>query len=480
MEKLRIGSSLSKAALEAGIDRKTAKKCSSGYTPVKQPRNYKTRNNPFEEVWPWVKSFLANNEDLEVKNLFSHLMEYHPDKFHEGQLRTFQRKVLEWKCTEGKELEVFFSQLYKPGELAASDYTDMNKLGITIQGLAFPHKVFHMVLCYSKWETGTVCFSESFESLSEGIQAALQSIGGVPKRHRTDSLSAAVKNLDEKKEFTDRYKALLDHYGLEGQKTNPRSPHENGVCEQSHHRFKRALEQALLLRGKRDFRSQKEYSVFLDRLFVQLNKSRRGKLLEELEVMKKLPILMDTRTYIPKVRVSVGSTIRVLNNTYSVPSQLIGKNVSVYLSYSIVDVYVGINKVDSLKRLSGDNGANINYRHVIHSLLRKPGAFPDYKYRAELFPTSLFRRAYDSLLKNYPGTSDKQYLKILALASSEGEFKVNKVISSLLQLSSQINFEVIEHQLGLEQTSPREDSVDVKIPSLSEYDSLMNSGARND
>jgi len=117
---------------------------------------------------------------------------------------------------------------------------------------------------------------------------------------------------------------------------------------------------------------------------------------------------------------------------------------------------------------------------VIHSLLRKPGAFPDYKYRAELFPTSLFRRAYDSLLKNYPGTSDKQYLKILALASSEGEFKVNKVISSLLQLSSQINFEVIEHQLGLEQTSPREDSVDVKIPSLSEYDSLMNSGARND
>ena len=173
MEQLRNGSSLSKASLEAGIDRKTAKKYSSGYTPVKQPRNYKTRNNPFEEVWPWVKSFLVTNEDLEVKNLFSHLMEHHPDKFNEGQLRTFQRKVLEWKCTEGKELEVFFSQLYKPGELAASDYTDMNKLGITIQGLAFPHKVFHMVLCYSKWETGTVCFSESFESLSEGIQAAL-------------------------------------------------------------------------------------------------------------------------------------------------------------------------------------------------------------------------------------------------------------------------------------------------------------------
>ena len=235
-----------------------------------------------------------------------------------------------------------------------------------------------------------------------------------------------------------------------------------------------------MLRGKRDFRSQKEYSVFLDKLFGQLNKNRRVKLLEELEVMNKLPILMDTRTYIASVRVSVGSTIRVLNNTYSVPSQLIRKNVSVYLSSSKVDVYIGINKIDSLKRLSGDNGANINYRHVIHSLLRKPGAFPDYKYRAELFPTSLFRRVYDSLLKNYPGTSDKQYLKILALASSEGESKVNQVISNLLQLSSQINFEVIEHQLGLEQKNPREASVEIKIPNLSEYDSLINSGANND
>ena len=182
-------------------------------------------------------------------------------RFENGQLRTLQRRVRQWAATSGPPKEVFFTQIHHPGRLAASDFTHMMSLGVTIGGQPFDHMVHHFVLTYSNWETASICFSESFESLSDGLQQALWELGGAPQRHRSDRMSAAVNNLSEKKEFTRRYQSLMNHYGLTIEKINARQAHENGDVEQSHNRFKEAVDQALLLRGSCDFSDRPVYTL---------------------------------------------------------------------------------------------------------------------------------------------------------------------------------------------------------------------------
>ena len=164
-------------------------------------------------------------------------------------------------CAGGPPKEVFFPQEYEPGILCQSDFTRMGKLGITIQRQPFNHLLYHFVLPYSNWEAGTICFSESFEALSHGLQSALWQLGGVPQIHRTDRLSTAVNKTNNPEEFTHRYTALLQHYKLKGEKIQAGQAHENGDIEQSHFRFKRALDQSLMLRGSRDFNSRKDYAA---------------------------------------------------------------------------------------------------------------------------------------------------------------------------------------------------------------------------
>ena len=131
----------------------------------------------------------------------------------------------------------------------------MKELGVTIQGEPFPHLLYHFVLAYSNWETGTICQSESFEALSEGLQQALQACGGVPRLHQTDSLSAAVRNLKRGggEAFTDRYEALMRHCGMEArhyagaesarerQGRAAALPAEAGNQERAHHTRKQRL-----------------------------------------------------------------------------------------------------------------------------------------------------------------------------------------------------------------------------------------------
>ena len=272
---MRLGS----AAAKADMDEKTARKYRSlGKLPheVRVEHFWRTREDPFDDFWAGVEEKLRINPGLEAKTLFEDLQRRYPGRFGDGQLRTLQRRVKIWRALQGPPREVFFPQVHKPGELCQSDFTSMNSLGVTIQRQPFEHLLYHFVLTYSNWETGTICFSESFESLSEGLQNALWELGGVPEWHRTDRLSAAVQKPDHPEEFTQRYRALLDHYGLQGHKTQAESPNENGDVEQRHYRFKKAVEQSLMLRGSCDFASRQDYAVFLDKLFVQLNAGRHG------------------------------------------------------------------------------------------------------------------------------------------------------------------------------------------------------------
>lgn len=288
MKLITAGEPYSTAAVKAGMSENTARRyrqsqqLPSESRAARPPRHWRTREDPFAEVWPETAELLAINPGLQAHTLFAELQRRYPGQFQDGQVRTLQRKVKAWRALEGPAKEVFFPQRHTPGELAASDFCHLTELAITIQRQLFPHLLYHFVLVYSNWETGLVCPSETFESLAAGLQAALFELGGVPRRQRTDSLSAAVQTLEHAETFTDRYQALLAHYELEGERIQPGKAHENGDVEQRHHRLKVALEQALLLRGSRDFASRAEYEQFLRQLFVQLNAGRRERLREEL------------------------------------------------------------------------------------------------------------------------------------------------------------------------------------------------------
>jgi len=226
----------------------------------------------------------------------------------------------------------------------------MEELGVTIAGQSFPHLIHHFVLTYSNWEAGTVCFSESFESLSEGLQNALWKLGGVPERHRTDRLWTAVNNTSNPAEFTDRYKVLMRYYGLESEKTQAGHGHENGDVEQRHHRFKRAVAQELMLRGSLDFASVDQYRRFLDAMFERLNAGRRQRLAEEMAVMGELPQRRMESAKRERVKVDSGSLIYVDRNVYSVPSRLIGEQVEARLYMDQVEVWYGQKKVEQMPR----------------------------------------------------------------------------------------------------------------------------------
>jgi hypothetical protein len=469
-------SSLQTAADRVGMDRETARKYRrTGKLPseLRPEHHWRTRPDVFAEVWPWVVQQLSLNPGLEAKTLLEALQRAHPGQFADGQLRTLQRQVKRWRGLEGPGKEVFFAQVHHPGRLCASDFSHMTPLGVRIGGRSFEHLIYHFVLTFSNWETFTICYSESFESLSEGLQNALWELGGVPQRHRTDCLSAAVANTSDVDEFTRRYQGLLAHYGLEAQKTNPNSGNENGDVEQSHHRFKRSVDQALMLRGSRDFTDLPAYTAFLTALTMQLNRGRQSRFAQELKVIRGLPPVRVEAVKHLEARVDCGSLIHVDRNAYSVSSRLIGQKVEVRLYVGHLEVWYAQKKVEELPRLRGRNRHRVNYRHVIDWLVRKPGAFADYRYQADLFPSSLFRVAYDQLKGQYAGGADKQYLKILELAAKESQSLVESAIGHLCGLAQPMSFEAVEAVVlcGQKLASPTEVRVDEV--DLSSYDQLL-------
>lgn len=433
----RQGAAKELAAVKSGMDPKTARKYRRlGKLPSEvkiMDRDWLTRPDPFAEVWPELQAQLQVNPGLEAKTLFADLQRRFPGRFADGQLRTLQRRCREWRALEGPAKEVFFAQVHHPGRLCASDFTHCTELGVTINGLPFTHLIYHFVLTYSNWETGTICFSESLESLSEGLQNALWELGGVPQCHRTDRLTAAVQpGVEGPKAFKQRYQALLTHYGLQAQAIQAGKGNENGDVEQSHRQFKRALDQALMLRGSRDFVSREAYEAFLRQMFEQCNAGRRTRLAEELPLLRALPARRLEACKRDKVRVDTSSTIRVEGNVYSVNSRLIGEWVEARLYAERVEVWYAQKQVEQLPRLRGRGKHKIAYRHVIDWLVRKPGAFADYRYRADLFPSSRFRWAYDILLMQQPERAAKEYLRILQLAACESESGVEAALSRLM------------------------------------------------
>ena len=473
------------AAAKAGMDPKTARKYRRlGKLPSEvkiMDRDWLTRPDPFVEVWPQIQEQLQLNPGLQANTLFADLQRRFPGRFADGQLRTLQRRCREWRALEGPAKEVFFAQVHHPGRLCASDFTHCTELGVTINGIPFTHMIYHFVLTYSNWETGTICFSESLESLSEGLQNALWALGGVPQCHRTDRLTAAVQpGVEGQKAFKQRYQALLTHYDLQAQAIQAGKGNENGDVEQSHRQFKRALDQALMLRGSRDFVSRAAYEAFLRQMFEQCNAGRRARLAEELPLLRALPARRLEACKRDKVRVDTSSTIRVEGNVYSVNSRLIGEWVEARLYAERVEVWYAQKQVEQLPRLRGRGKHKIAYRHIIDWLVRKPGAFADYRYRADLFPSSRFRLAYDVLLMQQPERAAKEYLNILQLAARESG--VEAALSRLMNEESAVYLTVALVAAELRKNDGRSSLLEVTVApvDLASYDALLESKEAED
>lgn len=475
MDHLQSGKALSLAADKAGIAEKTARKYrDSGLLPsqCRVERTWRTRPDAFVEVWAEIEALVKEAPGLEAKTVFEELQRRYHGRFAEGQLRTLQRRMRIWRATKGPAKEVYFPQEHYPGELCQSDFTHMTALGVTIGGKGFPHLIYHFVLTYSNWEAGSVCFSESFESLSAGMQNALFELGGVPASHRSDRMSSAIHSGCNGTEFTRAYQALLKFYGMEAQMIQAGKANENGDVEQSHHRFKSAVEQALLLRNSRDFESRAEYERFLSDLFKRRNAGRQERFGEEQKVLSRLPSRRLEDSTREDLKVGPSSTIRLKHNTYSVNSRMIGETVNARVFSERVEIWYGQQKVDEFPRLRGENGHRINYRHVIEWLVRKPGAFENYRYREDLFPNSVFRMAYDALKKQPLMAAHKEYLKILHLAAMETEDGVAKVLRLVLDGGQTFSAMIVEDLLKSGQKTPVQ-TVKVAEVNLASYDTLL-------
>lgn len=462
------------AAAKAGMDVKTARKyLKNKQIPSDMKKTYTLKNvsDPFEDDWPEINKMLENAPGLQAKTLMNYLIGKSPDKYKLEQLRTLQRRIRDWRAAYGKSKSVIFRQDIKPGKQSQSDYTCMNSLNITINGQAFPHLLFHFILPYSRWESVKLAFSESFESLIAGYEKAVWELGYVANDHRTDNLTAATKAMGSKREFTERWQQFMEHYCVTPSTNNPGVSHENGSIEKSHDTLKTAIEQALLLRGSSDFITEAKYMDFVEMIIKQRNDYRKDDFQKEVIHLKELPDRKWHSPQIIRVRVSSSSVIQILNKPYSVPSRLIHYTLKAYVYPDEIILFYNNKQLQCIPKVQNQPLSGINYRHLIDSLVRKPGAFANYRYQEAFFPRLCFRRAYDVLRETRPANADKFYLKLLQLAKIQSEQDVAEALELLFEAKRVPTPEAVKDIIDIYKKERL--NVVVHEPELTDYDCLF-------
>jgi hypothetical protein len=470
---------ISDSAMKADVDRHTARKyIEAGKSPaeLQAPHTWRTRPDPLDKIWDEATAMLRDAPELESKTLFEYFLDRPDSGLEEGHLRTFYRRVRHWRATEGPEREVFFAQEQLPGQLMQLDWTYARELKVSIQGEELDHLFCHCVLPYSNWQWATRCISESFLSLVTGLQAAVGQLRKCPLHLGTDNTSAATHDLEQmpgrERAYNSDYLELCTHYDLTPLTINVGCPHEHGDVESQNRHLKRRLKQHLILRGSRDFASLEEYDRFVLRVVQAANAKRQKRLAEELACMRSLPAgrLAEYREYEPVV--STHSLIRVRKHTYSVPSRLIGHTLRVELHEAELKVYLARDFLFCLPRLRGDRGALVDFRHVIGPLLRKPGAFVHYRHREALYPSGVFRAAYDRLVAEHgerPGVIE--YLQVLKLTAQQSVEKVEPVLKERLAVAGK--WRAVQVREALVPAAKKVIELAGLTPSLEAYDTLL-------
>ena len=458
---------LAHAAMKADIDPKTARRyirAGQGPQEMKPAHTWRTRQDPVEAIWAEAQRWLEETPELEAKMLFEHLLSEGAGGQVDGRaVRTFQRRVTQWRRKHGPPKEVCFAQDREPGHSLQFDWTHAKELEITIGGAP-----------YSNWEWAVPCQSESVLSLKLGVQEAYWRLGGVTVELQTDQSSTATHQLKRGKSergLNEEYVALCDHLDVDPITIAIKCPNQNGDVESAQGHLKRRLKQHLLLRRSRDFGSAAEYAAFVVKVCLGINALRTARIAEETARLRPLPATRFPEADEVTVRVSCYCTARVKNCAYSVPSRLIGAFVQARVSEAQISFHFGGETVAAYPRSQGQE-PRIDYRHVIDSLVRKPGAFAQYIYREELFPRPAFRQAYDRLKTAEEGKASSRYLRLLHLTVEFGEDRVAGALGAALRQGQLPLADVLELELR-EPTVVRAVDLAAFTPDLSIYDQLI-------
>lgn len=418
------------AAAKAGISQATGYRLQADPTLPSQKKTPRSRRrpDPLADIFDTeVVPLLRSSPGIRPVAVYEELLRRHPD-LGTGIRRTLERRIRAWNAEHGPEQDVIFRQIHTPGKMGLSDFTAMGKLGVTVAGEPLDHRLYHFRLAYSGFQHAHVVLGgESYVALAEGLQNALWTLGGVPHEHRTDSLSAAFKNLDQsaQTDLTDRFDALCRHYGMTPTRNNKGIAHENGSIESPNGHLKRAIEDALVMRGVRDFEDLAAYRRFIDEIVGRIN-ARNGKRIDmERPSLRPLPARRTTDYEEVTLRVTSSGGFTLRKVFYTVPSRLIGHQLRIRLYDDRLELFLGGSALMTLPRgrasSSGSHGHVVNYHHVIHSLRKKPMALMGLVYRDQLFPRQAFRDMFAILLEQ---TGEKKACRmtvdLLALAHDRG------------------------------------------------------------
>lgn len=469
------------AAAKTGISVRTARRIEhlAVLPSQRPPRNWRTRSDPLAAVWDeQIVPLLRRAPGLTAVTIFEELERREPGRLPAGVLRTLQRRIRTWRALEGEEREVYFAQAHEPGRQGLSDFTDANELAVTLQGVAFKHRLYQFALAYSGWRHVEVILGgESWVALSAGLQNALWALGGVPAEHRTDSLSAAFNNLAEREELTRRYDELCECYGMRATRNNLGASHENGSIESRQGTTKRAIDQAMLLRGSRDFGSLADYRHFVAEVALRLNGRTNKALAVERACLQPLPSRRTSDYEEVDARVTKFALIAVKCIPYSVPSRLVGQRLKIRVYEERIEGYLGEHRVleaPRLRRTSADHHPrHIDFRHLLPALKRKPGALVRWRLREALFPRSEYAQTWQQLIARLPESkAARVMIGLLEMAAGDGcEVRLAHALADLLERNELPDLQQLQARF-----CPRVaqmPTVSVRLPSLATYDALV-------
>ena len=470
------------AAAKASISPATAYRFEQDHRLPSSTDKVRTRRRPdpladfFDaEVIPILKA----TPDLRAVAIFEEMQRRHPH-LSPGARRTLERRIRSWRAEHGADQEVIFRQVHEPGRMGLSDFTDMADLGVTIGGETLDHRLYHFRLAYSGFESAHVILGgESYVALAEGLQNALWALGGAPREHRSDSLSAAFRNLtrDAREDLTRRYDALCAHYGMDPTRNNRGVAHENGAIESAHGHLKKAVMDALLMRGTNGFDDLPGYRRFIDEIVSRKNAHHAKRIEAERPALQPLPgqRTADFEETIVTITSSGGFTLRKV--FYTVPSRLIGHRLRVRLYDDRLDLFIGGTALMTLTRgrvtANGKHAHVVDYRHVIHALRRKPMALLNLVYRDQLFPRDAYRRTFDRLLEKLPEKSAcRLMVDLLALAHERGcEADLAAILADDLAANQLPDMAALRERFAPDAAALPE--VAVRLAPLSDYEELL-------
>jgi transposase InsO family protein len=413
--------------------------------------------------------------------IFEEMQRRHPE-LPEGVRRTMERRIRQWRALHGKDRDVIFRQVQEPGRMGLSDFTEMGDLAVRVAGADLDHRLYHFRLACSGFEhVHVILGGESYVALAEGLQNALWALGGAPLEHRSDSLSAAFRNLDHeaREDLTSRYDALCNHYGMEPTRNNRGVAHENGGIESPHGHLKNSIRDALLMRGTIDFDDLAGYRSFLDEIVGRKNARNRQRIDAERAVLQPLPNnrTADYEQELVYVSTSGGFVLRKV--FYTVPSRLIRHRPRAHLFDDRVELFVGGTRVLTLVRgrpgRDGKHGHVVDYRHVIHALRRKPMALLNLVYRDQLWPRDAYRHMFDHLCERLSERAAcKLMVELLSIAHERAcEAQLAALLSDDLAADRVPDLKMLRERFAPDLASLPE--VSVHLTPLTVYEALNDS-----